>query len=159
MGWSVEVHERQRLAAAARRPKRRPSKGPPRPVESGVWEVSAGEGPAGLPIYVLLRILQQRDAAATSAAQACAWRPATHQARQGGCGKLPRISPIYGCAGVKTVAMLGALLGAAAWARRDRQRQQGQATTSKTQTLLGRLSDAVSARLQVGDTACRASSI
>ena len=49
MGWSVEVHERQRLAeaAAARRPKRA-APAEPRPIESGVWRVSAGEQPSPL---------------------------------------------------------------------------------------------------------------
>lgn len=44
MGWSVEVHERQRMAeaAAAKRPKRA-QLAKPRPIESGVWQVSAGE--------------------------------------------------------------------------------------------------------------------
>ena len=47
MGWSVEVHERQRLAeaAAARRPKRTAA-AELRPIESGIWRVSAGEQPS-----------------------------------------------------------------------------------------------------------------
>ncbi len=53
-------------------------------------------------------------------------------------------------AGAKTVAVLAALLGAAAWARRDKLRQQRRPTAARPETLLGRLGSAVSARLQAG---------
>jgi hypothetical protein len=58
MGWSVEVHERQRLAeaAAARRPKRAAA-AEPRPIESGVWRVSAGEQPLSIAMRSATRSL------------------------------------------------------------------------------------------------------